>query len=183
MKINQIGIIVGLTLAMVTLTSGKSQATESILQNAELATPPSGTSVLGECSNAGLCQPGDVLPLTYNPGSSSVYAKNDSTFDFTTFIYTILPGQDAVWDPTSTFNFFGTKSLSGDGKVLTFSNGVFASGATALFSATTTGGSTPVQTAITFEGTPAKSVPEPSESAALAVLGLGGLLIKKKLFS
>jgi hypothetical protein len=183
MKINQIGIIAALTLAMITITSGKSQATGLVLQNAELATPPSGAFVLGECSNAGLCKPGDLLNLTYDPGSASVYAKNDSTFDFTKFVYTILPNQDATWDPASTFNFFKTNSISTDGKVLTLSNGVFASGTTALFSAATTG-NTPIKAAITFEGTPAiKSVPEPGNSAALAVLGLGGLLVKKKKFA
>ena len=183
MKLNQIASIAGLTLAVLTVSAGKGQASSLVLQNAELATPPAGATVIGECSNAGLCNPGDVLNLTYNPGFSSTYAKNDSDFDFTKFVYTILPGQDAIWDSNSTFSFFGTKNISADGKVLTLSDGVFASGATALFSAQTTG-NTPVRAAITFEGTSAKSVPEPNSSiATLAILGLSGLLVKKKLFS
>ncbi|GET41413.1 PEP-CTERM sorting domain-containing protein [Microseira wollei] len=178
MKLKQFAFVAGTALAMLVFTSGKSQA-GTLIQNAELATPPSGATVIGECRDAGLCKPGDLLELNYRTTSSSVYAINDTAFDFTKFIYTILPGQDATWDPASTFGFFGTKEISSDGKVLTFSNGVFRAGATALFSAVNSG-NTPVRTTATFEGTPAASVPEPTAVVGVLVAGALGTALKKK---
>lgn len=178
MKLKQFAFVAGTALAMLVFTSGKSQA-GTLIQNAELATPPSGATVIGECSDGGLCNPGDLLNLTYDPGQGSVYAINDTAFDFTKFIYTILPGQDATWDGASTFGFFGTKEISSDGKVLTLSNGVFRAGATAFFSAVNSS-NTPVRATVTFEGTPAASVPEPTTVVGVLVAGALGSALKKK---
>lgn len=178
MKLKQFALVAGTALAMLVFTSGKSQA-GTLIQNAELATPPAGATVIGECSDAGLCNPGDILNLTYNPGPDSVYAINDTAFNFTKFIYTILPGQDATWDDASNFGFFGTKEISSDGKVLTFSDGVFRAGATAFFSAVNSG-NTPVKAKVTFEGTPAASVAEPTTVVGLLVAGALGSALKKK---
>jgi hypothetical protein len=179
MKLKQLALVTGTTLSVLLISSTKSQATTFLLQNAELVPPPVNADI-GECSTAGLCQPGDILNLPYRPNNSgSVLAKNDSTFDFTKFIYTILPGQDAVWDPASTFSFFSSKDISADGKTLTLSDGVFAAGATARFSATNPG-NTPVNVAVTFDG---KRVPEPASVLGLLVFGAGGAAsaLKKKL--
>lgn len=170
------GLLAGTTVAMLLFTTRQSDAA-SILQNATLATPPAGSTVIGECATGGLCQPGDVLNLTYNPGTSSVFATNDTDYNFTKFIYTILPGQDAVWSSQSTFDFFNKAEISSDGKVLTLSDGLFSVGATALFSATFSG-NVPVNAAVTFEGS--KAVPEPNTIAGLALVGAAGAYFRRR---
>ncbi|MBE9227117.1 PEP-CTERM sorting domain-containing protein [Phormidium sp. LEGE 05292] len=165
------GLLAGTTVVMLLFTSKQSNAASMILQNANLAIPPAGSTVIGECATGGLCKPGDVLNLTYNPGTSSVFATNDTAYNFTKFIYTILPGQDAVWSSLSTFDFFKKAEVSSDGKVLTLSDGSFSAGATALFSATFFG-NIPVNAAVTFEGS--KAVPEPNTIVGLALVGAAG---------
>jgi hypothetical protein len=177
MKLKQHGLVVGAAVAMLFAMSSKSSAASLLLQNANLETPPAGSFVLGECADAGLCEPGDVLNLTYDPGSASTFAKNDTAFDFTKFIYTILPGQDAVWDSLSTFDFFNETEVSNDGKVLTLSDGVFASGATARFNATNSGDAI-IDVAVSFEGV--ETTPEPATAAGLALAGVGGFYIRRR---
>ncbi|WP_341530404.1 PEP-CTERM sorting domain-containing protein [Nostoc sp. UHCC 0302] len=183
MKLQQFASIGAIVLATILFMSDKSQAFTIIRQDAKLATPALGTPVIGESSDAGLSKPGDVATLSYTPSSSSsVYAKNDSTYNFTKFIYTILPGQDAFWDAASTFDFFSSSEVSADGKTLTLSDGVFSAGATALFSAVSLtndplNARTPTLVNVTFDGTP---VPEPMTIIGTLAAGAFGVALKRK---
>ncbi|MCM0589061.1 MAG: PEP-CTERM sorting domain-containing protein [Gloeotrichia echinulata IR180] len=185
MKLQQLACVAGTALAILVSVGDKSHAATILLQNAALATPPAGASLFRESADGGLTKPGDVTTFNYKSGISNPrFAINDSAYNFTKFVYTILPGQDATWDPASEFKSFSNSAVSADGKTLTFSNGVFASGATAVFqsaytSTLPTDQRNPVAVSLTFDGT---SVPEPATiMGSLAAAGFGMMLKKKKL--
>lgn len=181
MKLQKLAGVAGTVLAILVSTGDKSQAVTILLQNASLATPPAGTTLFRESADGGLTNPGDVAIFSYNPGISAPrYALNDSAFNFTSFTYTILAGQDAIWDAASTFDFFPNTQVSADGKILKVSGGFFNSGATALFQSAYTStlplaNRQPIQVSLTFDGTP---VPEPT--TIVGCLATAGFIVLKK---
>ncbi|MBD2512404.1 hypothetical protein H6G91_35205 [Nostoc muscorum FACHB-395] len=166
------------TLTTLLISNYRVQAADFALSLGELVTPPPDTSISGLCSNLQQCQPEDVITVSVPEGTSSRYVKNDTTFNVTKATYTILSDQDVFWNPASKFSFFQKQEISLDGKVLTFSDGAFLSGATALFTRT---GNVPVKITVSFQGQPkSQAVVEPSIILGLLTISTLSLLLKNQ---
>ncbi|HYX15940.1 MAG TPA: hypothetical protein VE944_16540 [Nostoc sp.] len=144
----------------------------------DLVTPPSNTTISGLCSSLKQCQPGDIITVSVPEGTSSRYVQNDTNFNLSQITYTILPGQEVVWNPASKFSFFQKREISVDGKILTFSDGAFFSGTTGLFTRT---GNVPVKITVSIEGQPKSiAVIEPSIILGLLAVSSFSLLLRNK---
>ncbi|MEH1941524.1 MAG: hypothetical protein V7L01_15080 [Nostoc sp.] len=158
-------------LTTLLISNNQVQAVNLALSLGDLVTSPSDVNIAGLCVDLKQCQPGDVITVSVPEGTTSRFVKNDTNFNLSQITYTILPDQNVVWNPASKFSFFQKQEISLDGKVLTFSNGEFLSGATGLFSRT---GNVPVKITVSIEGkSKYKSVSEPS--VILALLGVSSL--------
>lgn len=157
MKLKNLVVISTTVLASLVGTNTHVFAANKALSTGDLVTPPANVTISGICSHLKQCNPSKVITVKAPKGTSSRYVKNDNNFDITKTVYTILPGQDIVWDPASKFSFFKNKEISPDGKKLTFSNGVFPAGKIGLF---TRVNDTPVKFTVSLEGKPrSRSVP------------------------
>ena len=177
MKLRQVVIIAGATLVTFASISSKGQAATEVTAELDSYIPKTGDTVLGTCSQVGLCSPSQTLLL-----STSMFpflSINDSPFNVTTLKLTLDPTQDAIWS-NGISNIYNNFQISPNGKTLTFSGGVIPVGEFLFADAPTIPLKTPVGISISFTGTP---VPEPTSTLGTIFFGTiaAGSLLKRQL--
>lgn len=179
MKLAKSVVLSATVLATLAVTNNKVFAANLALSNAKLVAPSADADISGICSDLNQCKPGEVITVLAPKGFSSRTVINDTNFDITKSVYTILPNQDIVWNPASNYSFYGNQEISPDGKTLTFSNGAFAAGTIGLF---TRMNDTPVKFTVSIEGKPSPtSIPESSTTLGVIVLGYLGVMLRKRI--
>lgn len=175
MKLAKSLLISATVLATLGVTHNKVFAANLGIAEAQLVNPPADATVIGICRNFNQCKLDDVLNQSVPQGFTSAYVNNDTGFDITKTIYTILPDQDIVWDPNSNYRFFGKRELSPDGKTIAFSDGVFPAGSTGFF---TRVNDIPVRFTVSIEG---KAVPESSTTLGVIAVGCMLFMLSKRM--
>ncbi len=174
-KLQAAAAIVGTTLITIASTCGVGHAAGLVTNIVQSYTPQPNDTIFNLCYTFILCKPGDVT--VSHTDQPFALAKNDTGFNISSFIYTINPGQDAVWNGANS-NIFSNIQTSADGKTQTLSGGNIPPGSYILFDKKTNT-STDIVFVSSFTGT---AVPEPSSALEVSILGIlgTGWLIKRK---
>lgn len=169
MKLTQLAIISGLAIVSFLTINSKGMAATIINPQLDSYVPKASDTVLGTCSQVGVCFPGQEIA-----SSTSAFpfvSKNDSNFNVNSVFLTIDPNEDAVWG-NGISNIYKNIQISPGGKKITFNQGVIPVGEYLFADAKTIPSNTAVKFSIAFDGTP---IPESSSILGILVFGAIGI--------